>query len=200
MDRASTNADYHAKRERFDRDNARRRNAKKGIGLAAFLHGSGFTGSGERYLNSLAGVDVTAEGQGAGVWCRARSLVRERTRFSARLPRKRWALITTRWRWAPPDTSVVPNTGPTVASRTSMVVGKLVHSAALGLKKTLVASGLLQEAYTTSDFVTAARTILRNMERCAQISRYEAAAGRSLGRSEISRRGLCGVCVGGLCG
>ena len=33
------------------------------MGIAAFYHGSGFTGSGERYLNSLAGMDVTPEGK-----------------------------------------------------------------------------------------------------------------------------------------
>src|SRR5258708_25776813 len=35
---------------------------------------------------------------------------------------------------ATPDTATVPNSGPTVASRTCMVVGKLVESAALGLR------------------------------------------------------------------
>ena len=38
---------------------------------------------------------------------------------------------------AQPDTKDVPNSGPTVASRTAMIVGKLVHSAARGLKQTL---------------------------------------------------------------
>ncbi len=33
------------------------------MGIAAFYHGSGFTGSGEAYLNSLAGIDVTPEGK-----------------------------------------------------------------------------------------------------------------------------------------
>ena len=35
---------------------------------------------------------------------------------------------------AQPDTGNVPNSGPTVASRTSMVVGKLVESAVLGFE------------------------------------------------------------------
>ena len=34
-----------------------------------------------------------------------------------------------------PDTAHVPNSGPTVASRTAMIVGKLVETAALGLQK-----------------------------------------------------------------
>ena len=36
---------------------------------------------------------------------------------------------------AQPDTKQVPNSGPTVASRTAMVVGNLVRSAALGVSK-----------------------------------------------------------------
>ncbi len=62
LDRALTESDYHSKRERFAKENATGA-VKRGMGIAAFYHGSGFTGSGERYLNSLAGVDVTAEGK-----------------------------------------------------------------------------------------------------------------------------------------
>ena len=40
------------------------------------------------------------------------------------------------------DTANVPNSGPTVASRTCMVVGKLVETAALGLKAKLDVAGL----------------------------------------------------------
>ncbi len=36
---------------------------KKGIGFAAFLHGAGFTGSGEEYLASEAALEATAEGR-----------------------------------------------------------------------------------------------------------------------------------------
>jgi CO/xanthine dehydrogenase Mo-binding subunit len=74
----------------------------------------------------------------------------------------------------PPDTSVVPNSGPTVASRTSMVVGKLVHSAALGLKKTLAASELLPwEGYTTDEFVAAVRTYIARYGILRAESHYE---------------------------
>ena len=55
------------------------------------------------------------------------------------------------------DTKEVPNSGPTVASRTVMVVGKLVQSAALGIKQTLVASGLLGESYSPEEFRAACR-------------------------------------------
>jgi CO/xanthine dehydrogenase Mo-binding subunit len=55
------------------------------------------------------------------------------------------------------DTSEVPNSGPTVASRTVMAVGKLVQSAALGIKQTLVGTGLLDKSYSPEEFRAACR-------------------------------------------
>src|SRR6202011_5845063 len=55
LDRALELSDYRAKKETFAKESFSA-NRKKGIGIAAFLHGAGFTGSGERYLNSLVGV------------------------------------------------------------------------------------------------------------------------------------------------
>ena len=172
MDRALTESDYHAKRERFARDNAGAGMKKKGIGLAAFLHGSGFTGSGERYLNSLAAMDVTAEGK-ARVLVSSTEFGQGTNTILCQIAAETLGIDYDAVEMGPPDTSVVPNTGPTVASRTSMVVGKLVHSAALGLKKTLVVSGLLQEGYSTSDFVTAARTYVVQHGTLRSESRYE---------------------------
>ena len=75
---------------------------------------------------------------------------------------------------APADTSVVPNSGPTVASRTTMVVGGLVHSAALGLKQTLIASGLLSEPYTSDAFQNAAKSYIAKHGALCSMSRYQA--------------------------
>src|SRR6202165_5936429 len=63
LDRALELSDYHAKKTRFVKEN-KVGMRKKGIGIAAFLHGAGFTGSGERYLNSLVGVEGGADGNG----------------------------------------------------------------------------------------------------------------------------------------
>ena len=46
-----------------------------------------------------------------------------------------------------PDTAYVPNSGPTVASRTAMIVGKLVETAAAGLLQLLRERGLLRDGY-----------------------------------------------------
>ena len=176
MERALAESDYCAKRERFARENASAATKKKGIGLAAFLHGSGFTGSGERYLNSLAAMDVTAEGK-ARVLVSSTEFGQGTNTILCQIAAETLGVDYNTVEMGPPDTSVVPNTGPTVASRTSMVVGKLVHSAAVGLKKTLIASGLLGDEYTTKEFVTAARTYLNRFGPLRAESRYEAPPG-----------------------
>ena len=69
LDRAFELTGYHEKTERFARENqeqrGRRQEAriKRGIGFASFMHGAGFTGSGEVYLASVVGAEATAEGR-----------------------------------------------------------------------------------------------------------------------------------------
>src|SRR6202034_3407385 len=61
LDRALELSDYPAKKAKFAQEN-QTGPIKKGIGLATFLHGAGFTGSGERYLASVVGVEGCADG------------------------------------------------------------------------------------------------------------------------------------------
>lgn len=176
MERALAESRYNEKRERFARENAGAGLKKKGIGLAAFLHGSGFTGSGERYLNSLAAMDMTGEGK-ARVLVSSTEFGQGTNTILCQIAAETLGIEYDAVEMGPPDTSVVPNTGPTVASRTSMVVGKLVHSAAVGLKKTLLASGLLREGYSTEEFVAAARTYVARYGQLRAKARYEAPPG-----------------------
>src|SRR5712692_5509046 len=62
LDRALRESDYHAKIERFARENPGALR-KKGIGFASFMHGAGFTGSGEEYLASVVEVEATPNGR-----------------------------------------------------------------------------------------------------------------------------------------
>src|SRR3984893_3922192 len=55
LNRALEDSNYHAKRKQFDRENPTS-TIKRGIGFATFFHGAGFTGSGERRLQSLVAV------------------------------------------------------------------------------------------------------------------------------------------------
>ncbi|HLW77972.1 MAG TPA: xanthine dehydrogenase family protein molybdopterin-binding subunit, partial [Terriglobia bacterium] len=175
LDRALRESDYAAKRERFRHQNPTRR-IRRGMGLAAFFHGAGFTGSGERYLASVVGLEATPEGtvrvltssteMGQGT----NTILTQIAAHTLGLPYE-WVEI------AKPDTAGVPNSGPTVASRTCMVVGKLVESAGLGLRQTLVNQGLLAGAYSSEQFARACAAYIRQHGPLRCYSQYVAPPG-----------------------
>jgi CO/xanthine dehydrogenase Mo-binding subunit len=75
------------------------------------------------------------------------------------------------------DTEEVPNSGPTVASRTVMVVGKLVQSAARGIEQTLIASGFLAAEHSRDEFRQACARYLAQHKEFKSWARYEAPPG-----------------------
>jgi CO/xanthine dehydrogenase Mo-binding subunit len=74
---------------------------------------------------------------------------------------------------AQPDTANVPNSGPTVASRTCMIVGKLVESAAIALKQTLIGSGFLHEGYDRAAFKEACRKYIKKFGPLKSVQQYK---------------------------
>jgi CO/xanthine dehydrogenase Mo-binding subunit len=154
LTRALELSDYHAKRERFARENERRNGGfskKRGIGFATFMHGAGFTGSGEVYLQSVVSAEATSEGK-VRILTASTEIGQGTNTIFSQIASEALGLDFESIEIVQPDTGRVPNSGPTVASRTSMVVGKLVESAVLGLKQTLVGSGLLPPEYDESGF------------------------------------------------
>ncbi|HEY4426091.1 MAG TPA: molybdopterin cofactor-binding domain-containing protein, partial [Pyrinomonadaceae bacterium] len=158
MDRLLTRAlqlsDYHAKRERFARENHNGDagfSKKRGIGFATFMHGAGFTGSGEVYLQSVVSAEATTEGK-VRILAASTEIGQGTNTIFSQIASEALGLDFESIEIVQPDTGHVPNSGPTVASRTSMVVGKLVESAVLGLKQTLIGSGLLGQEYNDADF------------------------------------------------
>ena len=150
LDRALALSDYHAKKQRFEKENEAG-DIRKGMGIAAFLHGAGFTGSGERYLASVVGVEGCANGK-VRVLVSSTEFGQGTNTVLSQIAAETLGLPYENVELAQPDTNEVPNSGPTVASRTVMVVGKLVQSAALGIKQTLMASGLLADSYSAEEF------------------------------------------------
>ncbi len=171
LDRALTESDYHARRKRFAAENAGSA-VKRGMGVAAFYHGSGFTGSGERYLNSLAGIDVMPEG-------RVRVLVSS-TEFgqgtNTILPQIAAETLGLPYEYvmmAPPDTGIVPNSGPTVASRTAMVVGRLIERASRQLIEMLRGEAELDDGFTREEFFGACERFRQAKGEVVSLCRYE---------------------------
>jgi CO/xanthine dehydrogenase Mo-binding subunit len=128
IEKAISASDYIAKRRRYNSI------AYKGIGLSVFNHGCGFTGDGEQRIirgkvRLKKHVDDTLEilaasiDMGQGPQTTFRKLVGE----ILDIPPE--TII-----FDNPDTDRVPDSGPTVASRTMMVVGNLVYQAAMKLK------------------------------------------------------------------
>jgi CO/xanthine dehydrogenase Mo-binding subunit len=106
----------------------------RGIGISIFSHGCAFTGSGERDLirarvalhkNADDTVRILAAGTdiGQGLFTTFRKIVAG----TLGIPFDRILYDT-------PDTDLVPDSGPTCASRSIMIVGHLLQSAALQLK------------------------------------------------------------------
>src|SRR3989449_562803 len=171
LNRAFEVSDYYAKRERFAKENGgragrmpayRRQNVgapRKGIGFASFMHGAGFTGSGEVYLQSVVGAEATSEGS-VRILAASTEIGQGTNTVFAQIAAEALGLDYALIEVTQPDTANVPNSGPTVASRTCMIVGKLVESAVLGLKLTLIGSGLLTDRFTQAAFQKARDTYL----------------------------------------
>ncbi len=150
LERAFALSDYHAKARQFARENVGLRR-KKGIGFASFMHGAGFTGSGEQYLASIVELEATPQGR-VRVLAASTEIGQGTNTIFAQIAADALGLEYDRIEIAKPDTANVPNSGPTVASRTCMVVGKLVESAAIGLRQTLIGHGLLEKGHTAAEF------------------------------------------------
>ena len=171
LDRAFKESDYHAKLERFARENPGA-TIKRGMGFASFMHGAGFTGSGEVYLASVVEVEATPEGC-VRILAGSTEIGQGANTIFSQIAADTLGIGYDRIEIARPDTGAVPNSGPTVASRTSMVVGKLVEEAALGLKRTLLESGLLCDACTEDEFVRACKRYIETRGPLRSRSQYE---------------------------
>jgi CO/xanthine dehydrogenase Mo-binding subunit len=173
LTRALADSNYHAKRAAFAQSNPHSP-IKRGVGIAAFMHGAGFTGSGERRLNSLVHLDILPNGRpqilvsstefGQGT----NTILCQVAAETLRLPYDDILI-------AQPDTAVVPNSGPTVASRTAMIVGKLVERAALQILTTLRNHAALPTPHTHAEFIAAAQSYHAHHGPLRGTARYEPA-------------------------
>jgi CO/xanthine dehydrogenase Mo-binding subunit len=128
LDEAVRRTDFRRKRDEY-------RGTNRAVGLSLFYHGAGFTGSGERTLNSKARLDLTERGVRIAV---GSTEIGQGTRtMHAQIVAEALGIPYDAIEVAQPDTSVVADSGPTVASRTCMVVGKILEECALEMKARL---------------------------------------------------------------
>jgi len=109
---------------------------RRGIGMAFFFHGAGFTGSGEDVMKAKGGLRLDDDGtitiltacteMGQG----AHTVLPQMTAEFLGVNVDCVGIAT-------PDTAVVPNSGPTVASRTTMIMGSILEKCVPKLRKKL---------------------------------------------------------------
>src|SRR5439155_434845 len=172
LDRALGLSSYHDKKQKFAEHNRTNPEIRKGIGFATFMHGAGFTGSGEQYLKSTAAVEATNEGR-IRVLVASTEIGQGTQTILSQIAADTLGLDYDDIEIAQPDTANVPNSGPTVASRTCMIVGKLVESACIALKQSLVHSGFLFAGYTPTEFATACAAYTAKFGALRSFSEYE---------------------------
>jgi CO/xanthine dehydrogenase Mo-binding subunit len=127
-------------REAIARTDFRRRRralggTNRGIGLSLFFHGSGFTGSGEVRLASKASLELTE--RGARIRVASAEIGQGSRTTHAQIVADTLGVPFDEVEVVQVDTAEVPDSGPTVASRTCMVVGRLLQRCAEEMRQKL---------------------------------------------------------------
>jgi len=129
-------------------------NYARGRGVALVLHGCGFTGNGEARIKGKVAMEV--DGQMVKILTASTDIGQGVETTFPQIAAAELGINVDRVANTPHDTAIVPDSGPTVASRTCMVVGGVVKKAAEQLREALQAETGLQS--TDFDTLIAART------------------------------------------
>ena len=169
LEQALSAVGWKERSRRHAEHNAAGRGSRRGLGVSTFLHGAGFTGSGEVKLASRVVVELTPEGR---VLVRAAStdIGQGTTTILAQVAAGALGLPLECIEVADPDTAAVPDSGPTVASRTAMVVGGLVEKAARSL-----ATAMQWDSPPSGDVASAFRATAARHLAAGGAARFEAA-------------------------
>ncbi|MHB1280836.1 MAG: xanthine dehydrogenase family protein molybdopterin-binding subunit [Acidithiobacillus sp.] len=154
LDAALEHTHYQQRREEYNAWNAAGHPTRRGIGLATFAHGAGFTGNGELHLASRVSLQALANGH-VEILCSNTEMGQGAATTLVQIAAAALGLPMDSVYLAQTDTSRVPNSGPTVASRTCMVVGGLIQKAAGQLLQRLRETTGLAQSYDVQGFAAA---------------------------------------------
>ena len=128
LQEAVRRSNFVAKRQQWQGTN-------RGIGLSLFFHGSGFTGGGEVKLASKASLELTKAG--ARILVGSTEIGQGTRTMHAQIVADALGVPFEAIDVHEVDTRFVPDSGPTVASRTCMIVGRLLERCARDMKARL---------------------------------------------------------------
>ena len=128
---------------------------RRGIGMSLYFHGAGFTGSGERdIIKAVCRLAKHADGTVEILAANGEIGQGLRTTFP-KIVAKELGLPLEKVCFEHPDTARVPDSGPTVASRSLMIVGELLRRCAVRLRETWVdgEEQMVEEHFKEPDFM-----------------------------------------------
>ena len=128
---------------------------RRGIGMSLYFHGAGFTGSGERdIIKAVCRLAKHADGTVEILAANGEIGQGLRTTFP-KIVAKELGLPLEKVRFEHPDTARVPDSGPTVASRSLMIVGELLRRCAVRLREAWIdgEEQMVEEHFKEPDFM-----------------------------------------------
>ena len=135
--KAAELSDYRRRREILSQ--RREGRFRRGIGISLGLHGGGFTGSGEANMGTTA--KMTFDGDKFRIYTSSTEMGQGASTVLPMVAAEALGVEIDDVIYVEPDTRCTPNTGPTVASRTTMYVGKAVQDACGNLKMAIEDGG-----------------------------------------------------------
>ena len=127
-------SDYIKKRaEYIEKNKDSKIRLKRGVGLSLVLHGAGFTGSGEDNMGTKVQLEIDISRRVISIHASSTEMGQGAITVLSMFVAEAFGVPLTQVEYLLPDTSVVPNSGPTVASRTTMYVGKVLQIASYNL-------------------------------------------------------------------
>ncbi len=126
---------FRRRRRAISRMERRPGRPRHGIGLSLFFHGSGFTGGGEVRLASRASLALTEHG--VRILAASTEIGQGTRTMHAQIVADTLGIPYNAVEVNAADTGVVPDSGPTVASRTCMIVGRILQRCAQDMKARL---------------------------------------------------------------
>ena len=128
---------------------------RRGIGMSLYFHGAGFTGSGERdIIKAVCRLAKHADGTVEILAANGEIGQGLRTTFP-KIVAKELGLPLEKVCFEHPDTARVPDSGPTVASRSLMIVGELLRRCAVRLREAWIdgEEQMVEEHFKEPDFM-----------------------------------------------
>lgn len=153
LNEVNEKTDLFAKHKEYSKPQTGR--YRRGIGMSWYFHGAGFTGSGERdHIKAVAKLHKYPDGTVEVLACNGEIGQGLRTTFP-KIVAHELNIPLEKVYYDHPDTARVPDSGPTVASRSLMVVGELLRRAAIQLREQWVdgEDQIVTENFKEPDFM-----------------------------------------------